>query len=925
MLQYIEAADRASKDVEEMTERMSKEQASKIDELSANHSQEVMALRAALDETDLQRKHQLESSLKDLEEARRIAEVEGSKKVAEVLELKRQEHAQNTTKFEDDLAEERRKRLNAASRLEQLEAELSILKGLLSEEQQKSDRLAQDAQTQQENAIKELHEALDMKDIEMSNLETETQNLQMTHSRELEELESAASAKESQLEAEIRSLRSRLRDLENVTNASSGSHNEAIQTMDQEILQQSRVIEDLQNRIQQLHEVKEREIDEVRSNLIQEHEQSMSKAQLGHEIALSSLRDAAQEKSQETVQLHEREMESLREEHKLSLDKLDKQSAEITLLKTESETSTVAIRSAAANEINDYKHRLEETKGSLEETKQALERTQKTLASTMASIGSLESERDKAIADRLSAQQALGVVSGEVTSLKKTLETLENASSANEQQNATALQKMKYEIDAASRALVEKTKEHSSISETHLQDLKDVRARHSKEVKALKKENREALRALQKTFDDLLVKHEEAEKENARAMNALVVENLAALEQQSKAHQRLNTAHAEEMKNAQSQIRESKRLQEQQQEDVCSLRKELEDSQAAQEKHETVLAELELQLEKQSEILARTEQRLQEAQALPSKENSKQAGEAAQEMEELRRLLADAQSKAALDKEAIDRLTAAIEEASGVSLNVAEAERLREKISELTEQHAAEISKLQETSSLGNDKREEERKHEAEIREQLTKELEKLTTAMAADQDKLEYQRQALDFNDQRATEIDQQLSNSRILEERLQLDLQKTLAELEALQAEVDSAALEAERAESTSASQMLEVLRAAADEEREKNADLKEQLRQAELAIDKHAIRVREVESALKVTTAELVEMRTERRGGSEYAGSYTPKSVLRSSLWPVPDSSDLGDTKTAMVGEELGSSIVGRVGCLFTSTSSSPVTFR
>ena len=918
MLQYTEAADNVSKDFEEVTERMSAEQSSKIDELTTSHREQLAALRAELNEAESRCEKQIESSSKDVQEARRIVEAEGSQKVVEALTSQIQEHARNTKLLEDRLEEENRKGVDAASRLEQMEVEVSSLKHLLNEEQRRANRLAQDVRKQQENAVKELDEALNIKDKEILNLENEIQDLRNTHNHELDEWEASASAKESLLEAEVDSLRSKMRELETVTISASSSHGEVLQSKDREIMHQSQVIEDLQNKLQQLHEVKEREIEEVKSSLIPEHEQSMSKVRREHETALSTLRDATHEKAEEKALLHQRDKETLKKEHQIALDKLEKQLFGMASLKADLESSIEATRSAKTRETKDYQDELEKSYKAVEEMQLAQRKADEALESVKTKNRSLESERDQAKAEKLSAEEALEATSHEAISIKKTLETLEKASSDIDEQHVTAVQRLKDELDATSRLLEDKIEEHSTASEAHVQESKKVRVSHSKEIKGLEKKNREATRTLQKTHDDLLVKHEKAEKGHLCAVSALEAEHADALNKQAKALESLEKAHVEKLTKYEQQIGESDDLHKQHEKELTSLRKELKDWLATQETHEAALADLKTQFEKQSEVLADTEQQLHEVRALLSEEVSEKAREAVEELEELRRLLTDAQAKAAQDKEAIDKLTAAVEEASDVSPKVAEAERLHEKMSELTEQHAAEISKFQETSSLGIDKREEERKHEAEIRDRLSNELEKLKAGMTAVKEEMEKRQRDLDVQ---VEELGQQLNAARTSKEHLQTDLRKALGDLEAYRAETESAkasVVEASATETAAISQMLETLQATADAEREHNAILKKRLLQAEIGAEKRATRVRELESALKVTTAELVEMRTKRPGGSEYSGSPAPDAILRSSLWPVPDNGNSGDNKAAMVGEELGSSIVGRVGCLFTSTS-------
>ena len=91
--------------------------------------------------------------------------------------------------------------------------------------------------------------------------------------------------------------------------------------------------------------------------------------------------------------------------------------------------------------------------------------------------------------------------------------------------------------------------------------------------------------------------------------------------------------------------------------------------------------------------------------------------------------------------------------------------------------------------------------------------------------------------------------------------------------------------------------------------------QLRTAQSIADQKTTRIRELESALKVTRAELVELTTERRpsGSSESDGFSQPMS-LRLSRWQKADSSQDGandeESYDAMAGEELSSQVQGQV---------------
>ena len=176
---------------------------------------------------------------------------------------------------------------------------------------------------------------------------------------------------------------------------------------------------------------------------------------------------------------------------------------------------------------------------------------------------------------------------------------------------------------------------------------------------------------------------------------------------------------------------------------------------------------------------------------------------------------------------------------------------------------------------------------------------------------------------------------------QEVSLELDKTLAsakELEARHREV-SAALEKANVESANAKrrsmshssigseilQDLDALQIIADKEREKNDKLRKQLAEISATAESHATRVREMEAALKVTTAELTETQTKRSDGQTFAGSPTlKKGRLRTSRWAAESSFTNEDDFVEVSGdpeaEELGSTIEGSVGLPFYSASSS-----
>ncbi|KAL8845495.1 MAG: hypothetical protein Q9176_000131 [Flavoplaca citrina] len=121
---------------------------------------------------------------------------------------------------------------------------------------------------------------------------------------------------------------------------------------------------------------------------------------------------------------------------------------------------------------------------------------------------------------------------------------------------------------------------------------------------------------------------------------------------------------------------------------------------------------------------------------------------------------------------------------------------------------------------------------------------------------------------------------------------------QLDTLRAERDVTAQRTDATKSSNASKL------------EKLAD---QLRTAQAMNDQKTTRIRELESALKVTTAELVELQTERPSESSDSEVPSRRLSLRLSRWPKTDSSSDGQSSGSYdwaAGENLSSHVQGQV---------------
>lgn len=182
---------------------------------------------------------------------------------------------------------------------------------------------------------------------------------------------------------------------------------------------------------------------------------------------------------------------------------------------------------------------------------------------------------------------------------------------------------------------------------------------------------------------------------------------------------------------------------------------------------------------------------------------------------------------------------------------------------------------------------------EKKLLDKLREENQRLSAGHESEYERLRELRAELEYRAFKAEEACDDLTLERVTSN----------SRIESLRTELS----EAKSAPAQEADQELAMLRAevqAATQAKEELAIMFEEAKES------HKMHVRELESALKVTTAELVELRTNRPNGSSYSGSPIPKSGFRSSRWARVDGNGSGEGGDALVGEDLSSHVQGQV---------------
>ena len=888
LLSLSTAAQNASEELKQTTEKLRQEHVAELGTVAANHVVELEAVRVRLAEAEAQEKRNSEQFLRDIGEAKRTALMQGFKETAPVLEAQQKSYEDTLKKLEQELNSEKSNMSLTASKLQDYVAEVSALQVHIDEERQRSEDHLQEVQKHFSIIIQQKDDSTKSKEREMSRLEDKLARQRISFGREVKEAKLGSKLRVKDLESKLAASDCRILELEDAAHDAMTKHNSSLQALrvkEHEILSLGQVIENLQDQVQDIQQHKEQGLDTAKVQMAQEYQNALQRLQTEHELALKRSQDEADQTVAQLAADHEKEIARLRRANEEAQQDHEVALAELLVYK---------------NELHQELQTLETDKGFLLVSKQELE-------------------------------QALEDASREVSGLKKVLEVLDKDSQDKDKQHSLVVKRMKDELDSTAKILDGKSKE--SASENHTFEMEALRTMHIKEIEALKADSKEksdsAIKEMQVNYDALLETWKSSEQSHSIALEEIKAQHLRSLEDVQISH----ATEIEEIKGSleckTSQIKRDDNakyaekiaaVEKKHERDVNDIQQQHETSYAAvQQHHEKALSELRGQVIQSRKALADAENELQAVREGQSNTHAKEKTENERELEELRMELETARSDATRDKETIEKLAEAAEKAKETVPDSSESDRLKEEISELRKQHAAEVSRLQETLRTENEKRNMERKHGAEVRDRLAnelRELEGVRKELPSVREEAERYKMAAELARMEIHEVDSRLQQALAASQEHEASHHDLSVEVDKLRAEL--ANLKSKTAGSnghskklSSHSHELEALQIMADKEREYTDKLKQQLDDATAAADRHATRVREVEAALKVTTAELTEMRTRRANGQEFTTSPAPKGRIRTSRWISESSQENHGTESDRSGVDLGSHIEGTVG--------------
>jgi len=586
--------------------------------------------------------------------------------------------------------------------------------------------------------------------------------------------------------------------------------------------------------------------------------------------------------------------ESLRQEHKSELDDVNrKYQGESDVLRTKLDEMQASHGELVEQHTKDLEAaRRLATKEAQKEAAKMAEQVESIHVEALQDIGErLAREKDQRLKARNKMEELtleLGALKGKYTEMMDVQASLTKEMADMENGHAKELEDIARDLES------QHSKSTKDAEAAAADRLSEADAKHSRDLEKLVNEHQETYSRLQKELEeDKATEVTKAYKGHDAAMEEMRA-TVTELKKDLNMARDLDSQHLKSMKDAEAAAAERlseaeaqhskdlEKLVNEHQETCSRLRKELEEDKVkevtkAQKEHDTAIEEMRVNV---TEL--RTAFHQEEMAANQSEVEARKAHEAA--LEEL--------------SQASEKAIAELHETHEAML-----EELRV---ELHQAKAAAVTMEEELEAL----RKAPPKIDEEEATQLRKDLESARTELQQTSEKLT---EAFEDAERLKAQHDEALKEIETVKAH----------DAEHLKAQHDEALKEIEMVKTHDAElkTQLDEFQKAVDAANTENTTLTEQLRRAENAAERHALKLREMEAAYKVTSAELTEMKTSRTSGADYCASPTPKSGLPLSKWA--DTSDVGD-EDGKEGEELGSSIEGTVGGPFTSPSSEYVGF-
>ncbi|KAI1918187.1 hypothetical protein LOZ12_002605 [Ophidiomyces ophidiicola] len=830
------------------------EHSTQISNMTELHSQEIKDWEKKLAESEVKYQELAAQSAKDLETLKSSVEAGDARNTA-LLEEQKADQQASLEKLESQLSAELSSNKELSSQIETLKSDIAARTGELDTLKDSTEKEKLAVIETQQGKVSQLENELRGQNTVMNNLKDEIQLLKDSKDKEFLEAQESYSQKVAALEDTVALLEEKLSETEANTARGTAETTGMLTSKDMEIQRLGKVIEDLQNRIQELHEAKSDEHDKKVMELGTAHERALAALKAEHDSTLATLAATHEQQLAEVInetkvlrEAKDKELASLTKGHESSQAEHEAKVSELVEIKSRLAAELDSLKITHQDDLQVLQNKLFETETALADSKQSQEETKaaekaasesltRSLEDKIQTLETQLSESNKHIqilTDDLKAEKS------QVEGLQKGLEAFEVDSKGKDDHHDAIVKKLTTEIDTIAKSLEEKTSELSLAEEKHSATLNDLSAAHHTTLEALKVDLSQShegkLKELQAMLGEVSVSKSDLETSHVSQIQLLKDGHAAALGQQAAKLTALEETHRVAIENliAELEDAQTKKVGELETSYFGKL-KDLETTHA--KAIEELLAAHEIKIE---HLKAEHHASVKEDLAAAELSHSSALATVQQELSKAQ--------EAAADTSAVDRLK---EKLAGSASQLAKSEQEKADIESLLQSTKSSVSQL----------------------EALVPELESTKAQLST------------------ANENLTQLKHTHEL----------AIAEVQKLKADVLEANTKAAKVEATFTDFEKNINALS-----EKNITLIEQLQEAETSAAKGTRRIRDLEFDLAEAAKQL-----------SNGNSSQSKGGLAESKWAIPDeenkviSSDsvAGDSGPATTeGEDLGSSIQG-----------------
>ncbi|KAL8823211.1 MAG: hypothetical protein Q9191_006071 [Dirinaria sp. TL-2023a] len=460
----------------------------RTEELMASHVQELA--------TELRLQQHQKMYARDVKKGKELAFAEGLHNSAHLSGFEQQQHdakIQNRfVGFHAQSSGEELQSLNQSSD-EEREGLIRLIKQLkqrLVDQKNERDDMIARKEREHSQQMNELHSLQIHKDQQAAAIAQRLTNESASSLRScmetIQHLEATALRRTSEFDAQIGIHLQKIQELTAVSTKQAADNASEVQKQNEEINQKQAIIENLQDRVRDIHECKDRELESQRFELTQGHDKAMSNLRFKQEEALLGERDIGAKRIAELLAKHAQEMGDLRAESDTIVEHMKQQHELAQASRDSTDAAHALAKQETENQIRVLKQQVQasdlqpaEARSALQEAKKLLDRSRAKLKKTRAALVWTESCKDDADRLYLRSQREVQKKSDIIFDLKY--------KQGRDPEYRETMTELREKLDATVKTLNDRETEVVTAGHRHRALVHKLKSGHGQKVKDLKR------------------------------------------------------------------------------------------------------------------------------------------------------------------------------------------------------------------------------------------------------------------------------------------------------------------------------------------------------------------------------------------------------------------------------------------------------